>query len=296
MRSIRLLALASLFTAAAALHGCGGGGGGGGTAAPPPPGPVVPAVSERTTGLASPWGMAFLPDGRMVVTEKGGSMKLLSASGQVLGDIAGMPDVVTDGQGGLMDVALSPNYVNDKFAYITFSERDPNNSLRNGTAVARGILDADARTFTQLAVIYRQQPKVISTANFGSRIAFDPSGYIFVTLGERLLPSERGYAQDLSRGHGKVVRMTNDGAPAPGNPGWTAENPQPHIWSFGHRNPQGAAIHPQTGDLWISEHGPQGGDEINRVLPGRNYGWPLTSYGQEYGTLQFVGQIGRAHV
>ena len=279
------LHLAASFAAAFALHGCGGGGGGAAPAPAPAPAPsadVAVGVTERATGLSSPWGLAFLPDGRMLVTERGGRMKVLAASGAVQGEVSGVPPVVAQGQGGLLDVTLDPAHAGNRRIYFSYSERDGTNANMNGTAVARAVLDADARTLTDVTVIFRQLPKVASTSHFGSRLVFDRSGHLFVTLGERNI--EPQYAQDLTRGHGKVMRITTDGAPAPGNPAWTQAGAQPHIWSYGHRNPQGAALHPDTGELWTSEHGPQGGDEINRPLAGRNYGWPLASHGQQYGT------------
>jgi aldose sugar dehydrogenase len=258
---------------------------------PPPsaPGLVAVAVTEITTGLASPWSLAFLPDGRMLVTERPGRLRILSPTGQVLGAFTGVPAVLAEGQGGLLDIALDPAFAANRRIYFSFAERDSANSSLNGTAVARAVLNIDALTLSEVTVIYRQRPKVASSAHFGSRLVFDRFGQLFVTLGERLLDEQRVYAQDLSRGNGKVVRITTDGTAAPGNPGWQQPGAQPEIWSLGHRNPQGAALHPDTGELWISEHGPQGGDEINRVLPGRNYGWPLVSRGQEYGTTQPVG-------
>ena len=242
-----------------------------------------------TTGLTNPWGLAFLPDGRMLVTERPGTLKLLSAGGGIEGNISGVPAVLAEGQGGLLDVALDPAFATNRRIYLSYAERDPANPAVNGTAVARAVLDVATLSLSSVTVIYRQQPKVASTAHFGSRLVFDRTGALFVTMGERLLDSERGFAQDLTRGHGKIVRITTDGAPAPGNPVWTVAGAQPEIFSFGHRNPQGAALHPDTGELWSSEHGAQGGDEINRVLAGRNYGWPLSSFSQEYGTTTPVG-------
>jgi aldose sugar dehydrogenase len=277
--------LASILT----LQACGGGGGGDGGSPPGPPIAVGVAVTELNTSLSGPWGLAFLPDGRALVTEKGGRLKLLSVTGALQGEVTGLPAVVTDGQGGLLDVAIDPAFASNRRIYLSFSERDSGNASLNGTAVARAVIDLTTRSLSGLTVIYRQTPKVASSAHFGSRLVFDRNGYLFVTLGDRLLNSERGFAQDLTRGHGKVVRITADGGVAPGNPAWSTAGAQPEIWSLGHRNPQGAALHPDTGELWISEHGPQGGDEINRVLAGRNYGWPLVSRGQEYGTTTPVG-------
>ncbi|AEG92567.1 conserved hypothetical protein [Ramlibacter tataouinensis TTB310] len=246
-------------------------------------------MTTRATGLSSPWGMAFLLDGRLLVTERTGGLKLLSGEGSVLGNVGlALPNLVVEGQGGLMDVALDPAFASNGRVYLSFSERDPGNPALNGTAVARGELSADARTLSNVTVIYRQQPKVASTAHFGSRLVFDREGRLWVTLGDRRTNEQRGFAQDLTRGNGKVVRITTDGAPAPGNPTWPA-GALAETWSYGLRNPQGAAVHPATGDLWTSDHGPQGGDEINRTVAGANFGWPLASHGQEYGTTTPVG-------
>jgi glucose/arabinose dehydrogenase len=272
--------------------GCGGGGGGGGDAAPaivPATPEVNVAVTEVTAGLSHPWGMAFLPDGRMLVTERVGRLRILAAAGQVLGSVSGVPAVYAQGQGGLLDVVLDPGFAANRLIYFSYSERDSVDPSLNGTAVARAVLSVDALSLSDVTVIYRQRPKVASSAHFGSRLVFDRSGQLIVTLGERFTNEQRVFAQDLSRGNGKVVRITTDGAAAPGNLGWSQPGAQPEVWSLGHRNPQGAALHPDTGELWISDHGPQGGDEINRALPGRNYGWPLVSRGQEYGTTQPVG-------
>jgi aldose sugar dehydrogenase len=279
-----------------ALQACGGGGGSTTDTpvvpvAPPaePVGPEGVSVREMTTGLANPWSLAFLPDGRMLVTERRGTLKLLSAGGGVEGNISGVPAVLAQGQGGLLDVALDPAFATNRRLYLSYAESDPANPAVNGTAVARAVLDVATLSLSSVTVIYRQQPKVASFAHFGSRLVFDRTGALFVTMGERLFDNERGFAQDLTRGHGKIVRITTDGAPAPGNPVWSSAGAQPEIFSLGHRNPQGAALHPDTGELWSSEHGAQGGDEINRVLAGRNYGWPLSSFSQEYGTTTPVG-------
>ncbi|MGJ7507129.1 PQQ-dependent sugar dehydrogenase [Variovorax sp. GT1P44] len=312
----------------ALLAGCGGGGGGanvsvaafsvGATAiipspavpsaqpantpsTPPPATPGAPPaapmsfkVTEVATGLDTPWGLAFLPDKRMLITQRGGQLRLRNADGTPVNggadQISGVPSVAAVGQGGLLDVAVDPSFASNRRIYFSFAERDGANPNLNGTAVARAELDTASRSLGNVVVIYRQSPKVDSTAHFGSRLVFDRNGYLFVTMGERLLDTQRGFAQDLTRGNGKVVRITTDGAPAPGNPFASTPGVQPHIWSYGHRNPQGAALHPTTGDLWTSEHGPQGGDEVNLTLPGRNYGWPIISYGQEYGTLTQVGE------
>ncbi len=247
-------------------------------------------VAELNTTLNNPWGLAFLPDRRMLVTEKLGVLKVLSLDGSLQATISGMPVVNSSGQGGLLDVAVDPAYAINQRIYLSFSENDSSNSALSGTAVARARLDLARRQLTELTVIYRQSPKVSSSGHFGSRLVFDRNGHLFVTLGDRQSNDQRGFAQDLTRGNGKVVRITTEGSPAPGNPSFASAGAQSAIWSYGHRNPQGAALHPGTGDLWVSEHGPQGGDEINWVQAGRNYGWPIISYGQEYGTTQQVGE------
>ncbi len=281
----------------ATLLSCGGGGGSSGGGSAPPPGSVnTPAFVATTTpvtttqvatGLSNPWGLAFLPDGRMLITGRLGQLWLLSADGATRQTIAGLPAVTaTGGQGGLLDVVVDPAFATNRRIYLTFSEADSGNAALNGTAVARAELDLGAPSLVGLTVIYRQQPKVASSGHFGSRLVFDNAGLLFVTLGDRQNSDQRGFAQDLSRGNGKVVRITTDGQAAPGNP---FSGPSAAIWSYGHRNPQGAALHPATGELWTSEHGPQGGDEVNRTLAGLNYGWPVISHGQEYGTTTQVG-------
>jgi aldose sugar dehydrogenase len=252
--------------------------------------PVPLKVAELSTSLSNPWSLAFLPDGRMLVTERAGRLRLVGPQGAVLGAISGVPAVDSAGQGGLMDVVLDPAFASNQRIYFSFSESDTANASLNSTAVARARLDAAGLRLTELQVIYRQTPKVASTGHYGSRLVFDRNGYLFVTLGDRQIDSQRGFAQDLTRGNGKVVRITTDGAPAPGNPRFAGTpGAQAAIWSYGHRNPQGAALHPVTGQLWVNEHGAQGGDELNLSLAGYNYGWPLASYSQEYGTTTPVG-------
>jgi glucose/arabinose dehydrogenase len=248
---------------------------------------VTPVVS----GLQNPWSLAFLPDARMLVTGRMGKLWLLSADGLSVREIGGVPAVTaTSGQGGLLDVVLDPDFARNRYVYLSYAEADSGNPSLNGTAVARAELDLDAPSLLGLSVIYRQAPKVASAGHFGSRLVFGRDGHLFVTLGDRQSNDQRGFAQDLSRGNGKVVRILSGGGAAPGNPFAGTPGAQPEIWSYGHRNPQGAALHPVTGELWTSEHGPQGGDEVNRTLAGRNHGWPVISYGQEYGTTIPVGE------
>ena len=232
------------------------------------------SVTTVAAGLEHPWGMAFLPDGRMLVTLKGGSMVIVSANGSSTTPVTGVPAVNSSGQGGLLDVALDPDFSTTPWVYFSYSE---NGSGGSGTAVARAQLSGT--TLQNLEVIFRQSPKVSGDGHFGSRLVFRNDKTLFITLGERQQGSP---AQDLGQTLGKVVRINRNGSIPTDNPNLGA-GALPGIWSYGHRNPQGAALHPTTGELWISEHGPQGGDEINIALSGQNYGWPNVSYGCNYG-------------
>jgi glucose/arabinose dehydrogenase len=250
-------------------------------------------------GLDRPWGLAFLPDGRMLITLMAGEIRVFSAAGQPLGQLGRLPAVADEGQGGLLDITIDPDYPRQPWIYWTYAEPGTGQDAGlAGTALARGRLTdstdgSGGLRLGDIAVIYRQQPKVRGSGHFGSRLVFDREQRLFMTLGERqqdqpAAPDQR-FAQNLSVSLGKVVRLTRDGAPAPGNPIWPANAgqpaPLPEIWSLGHRNPQGAALHPLTGALWETEHGPQGGDELNVVKPGANHGWPVVSYGCPYGSL-----------
>lgn len=228
-------------------------------------------------GLAEPWGMTFLPDGRMLVTERPGRLRIVAADGQVSEPIAGVPDVYARGQGGLLDVTLGPDYVQTGWVYFSYAEPGEGGA---GTAVARGRLDLQALTLRDVEVLFRQQPKTSGGRHFGSRVLFSPSGKLFITVGER---GERQRAQDFTINRGQVIRLNPDGSIPDDNPFIGVEGRLPEVWSYGHRNPQGAAIHPTTGELWIHEHGAQGGDEINVPKAGRNYGWPVIAYGEHYG-------------
>ena len=264
------------FLACALLSACGGCGGGDPAAAPAQAGTTRTVTLNAS--LSSPWGLAFLPDGRMLVTQKGGTMVVLAAGGaSVQATLGGLPAVVSDGQGGLLDVALDPDFATDPWVYWTYSEPGTGTEAGlSGTAVARGRLVGDA--LQDVAVLYRQVPKVSGAGHFGSRLAFRADKTLFVTLGERQKGSP---AQDLATTLGKVIRIRRDGTIPSDNPGIAGARPE--IWSYGHRNPQGAAIRPGTDELWVTEHGPQGGDELNRIVPGGNFGWPLVSYGCNYG-------------
>ncbi|MBL8330176.1 MAG: PQQ-dependent sugar dehydrogenase [Rubrivivax sp.] len=260
---------------AALLVACGGGGSEG-PATPPPAGNPELRLTALGARLTSPWGLAVLPDGRLLVTQKGGSLVIVSADGAtVSAPLTGVPAVASAGQGGLLDVALDPDFATDPWVYWTYAE--PGSGGTAGTAVARGRLQGTA--LADVTVIFRQMPKVSGGNHFGARLAFGADRHLFVTLGERALGDP---AQEIGNHLGKVLRIRRDGSVPADNPAFGA-GAAPGLWSIGHRNPQGAAIHPTTGELWLTEHGPQGGDELNRVLPGRNYGWPLRSYGCNYG-------------
>lgn len=240
----------------------------------------APKLTTFASGLASPWGMAFLPDGRVIVTEKSGSVRTVSADGKTIGaPLSNAPAVVNAGQGGMLDVAVDPQFATNNFVYLAYSEPDPVGGSRTATAILRAKLQGNS--LVEGRVIFRMNEYVSSAGHFGSRIVFARDNTLFVTFGDRQSRSEREKAQDLSKHNGKVVRITRDGQPVPGS---AMAGAAAAIWSYGHRNPQGAAVHPSTGELWVSEHGPQGGDEINIARFGKNYGWPVISYGCEYGT------------
>jgi glucose/arabinose dehydrogenase len=264
-----------LFLALGSLVACGGGGSGDDNSIGVP---VEPLTIILNTSLIQPWGLAFLPDNRMLVTEKSGSLVILSSDGlTVQAEVSGLPLVESSGQGGLLDVVLDPDFTTDPWIYWSYSEPGTDTEVGLiGTAVARGRLEGNS--LQNVEVIYRQFPKVSGSGHFGSRLAFRDDKTLFVTLGER---QQRTPAQDLTTTLGKVVRINRDGTVPADNP--VIDGALPEIWSYGHRNPQGAAIRPGEDVLWISEHGPQGGDELNQVIAGGNYGWPLVSYGCNYG-------------
>jgi aldose sugar dehydrogenase len=231
-------------------------------------------VETVAKGLDHPWGLAFLPDGEMLVTEKHGTLRRVAKDGTVSKPLSGVPKVVAMGQGGLLDVALDPDFSSNRLVYLTYSEPGERGA---STAVARGKLGESG--LDDVEVIFRQEPKVQGGNHFGSRLAFAPDGTLFVTLGERF---QFDPAQDLTNDLGKIVRINPDGSIPNDNPFVGKENARPEIWSYGHRNPQGAAIHPETGKLWETEFGPRGGDELNIPKAGSNYGWPVVSWGMHY--------------
>src|SRR5262245_20981000 len=243
----------------------------------PTPASVKGVVDVQTIakGLEHPWSLAFLPDKRMLVTERPGRLRVVGPDSRVSEPLTGVPQVYASGQGGLLDVALSPTFDQDRLVYLSFAESGEGGA---GTAVARGRLGERGLENTQ--VIWRQQPKVSGSNHWGSRIVFRPDGTLFVTLGERFNHSER--AQDLSATLGKIVRINPDGSAPPDNPFVNRAGALAEIWSYGHRNVQAATLHPETGQLWTVEHGARGGDELNHPEPGKNYGWPVISYGVEY--------------
>ena len=241
-----------------------------------PSGETRVEVTTIAKGLEHPWSLAFLPDGRMLVTERPGRLRYVTREGALSEPVSGLPRVDAAGQGGLLDVVLDPQFATNSTVYLSYAE--PGDDGTNGTAVARARLAAGA--LTDVKVIFRQQPKFKSNHHFGSRLVFARDGNLFVTTGER--NSQRDKAQDLGTHLGKVLRITPDGAVPPGNPFAGRSDALPEIWSYGHRNLQGAALHPGTGELWTHEHGPRGGDEINIARAGRKCGWPVITYGREY--------------
>ncbi|MGL4239794.1 MAG: PQQ-dependent sugar dehydrogenase [Beijerinckiaceae bacterium] len=238
-------------------------------------GPVV--LETVAKGLEHPWALAFLPDGRMLVTERPGRMRIVDATGTVSAPLSGVPAVAVRNQGGLLDVALDPDFAANRHVYVTFAEPREGG---NGTSVARMVLNAEATGFANATVIFRQEPTYNGGHHFGSRIVFDRTGALFVALGDRY--NLKDQAQNRANTVGKVVRIRADGSIPPDNPGHRREGWHAAVWSMGHRNIQGAALHPATGKLWTAEHGARGGDEINIPEAGRNYGWPVITYGRDY--------------
>jgi len=273
-----------------ALSACGGGSGGGRDAEPAPAQPSEPAqpatfqTETVIAGLDHPWSAVFLPDGRMLVTERPGRLNLIDPATAQRVQVSGVPAVVAVGQGGLLGVALHPRFADNGWVYLSYSAQGSDGV---GTQLGRGRLEGN--TLTDFQVLFRATPYGASGEHFGGRIVFDGQGYLFLGLGER---GERDRAQDLRDHNGKLIRLTADGDIPDDNPFANRSDAQGAIYSYGHRNVQGLAVHPGTGRVWLHEHGPQGGDEINLPEPGRNYGWPIITYGEEYGG----GEIGPTHM
>ncbi|WP_299480258.1 PQQ-dependent sugar dehydrogenase [uncultured Roseibium sp.] len=248
------------------------------------PAALAPAAAQTsvsletvTDGLSYPWGVAFLPDGGYLVTERDGLLKYVSGDG-AQSVVAGTPEVFAQGQGGMLDIALSPDFESDQTVFLTFSQGSPEGA---GTSLFRAKLSAagDGYRLDDGKTIFRANNKAYGGRHFGSRLAFAPDGSLFMTLGDR---GDGPRSQDTLDHTGSVLRLTADGEPVPGNPFESSEDHKPEIWSIGHRNPQSAAINPSTGVLWTVEHGARGGDEINIPEAGKNYGWPVISYGRHY--------------
>ena len=231
-------------------------------------------VERVFEGFERPWSLAFLPDGRMLVTERPGRLNLLNPANGSRAAVRGVPQVAAFGQGGLLDVALHPDFKSSPFVYLSYSASGEGGYT---THVGRGQLEGnELRNFQ---VLFVARPYIGGGQHFGSRLVFDRDGHLFITIGDR---GQRHNAQKLDNYHGKLVRLTADGKPPPDNPFVKREGALPGIWTYGHRNAQGLTLHPETGVLWLHEHGPRGGDELNLPKPGRNYGWPEATFGREY--------------
>lgn len=233
-------------------------------------------VTTVAEGLEYPWGMDFLPNDMMIVTERAGRVRTVSNQGQLSAPLKGVPKVVNNGQGGMLDVTLDPEFAKNNLIYVSYSEPGKGGS---GTAVARAKLDIEHNRLEDLQVIFRQHPKSHGPHHYGSRLVFARDGTLFITIGER---GELDRAQDFSINRGQVIRIHSDGSIPDDNPFIGRKGYRPEVWSYGHRNPQGAALHPLTSNLWTVEHGARGGDEVNIPKPGKNYGWPTIAYGKHY--------------
>ncbi len=252
-------------------------------------GPAVD-VSVVARGIEKPWAVEPLPDGSFLVTEKAGRLRVVSRTGQIGAPIAGVPEVDARGQGGLLDVALSPNFARDRVVFWSFTEPRQGG---NGTSVARGTLSPDRTRLADVRVILRTQPTYANNMHYGSRLAFGPDGMLYVTMGERSDRATRPQSQALDSHLGKTLRIRPEGGAAPGNPYLGRAGALPEIYAIGHRNVQSAAFDPR-GQLWTVEHGTRGGDELNRVQAGKNYGWPVVAYGIEYRGGPITSALGTA--
>jgi len=259
-------------------------------AAPPAISATEAVVEELARGLDHPWALAFLPGSeRILITERSGNLRIWSPNAGLSAPLNGVPDVFARGQGGLLDVALSPDFSQDRLVYLSYAEAGDGKS---GTAVGRGTLSHDARSLENFSLIFRQTPKLSTGYHYGSRLVFDRDGYLFIALGEN---NQRPTAQELDKLQGKIVRLKPDGSVPESNPFVGRTDVRPEIWSYGHRNPQGMALNPWTGAIWMHEHGPRGGDEINLPEPGKNYGWPLATHGINYSGLRIPESQGTSH-
>ena len=230
-------------------------------------------------GLQHPWALAFLPNQQgILITERPGNLRVVSPAGKLSAPLSGVPQVWAKGQGGLLDVVLSPSFAEDRLVYVSYAEGGGEDG-KAGTTVGRGRLSDDLTRLSNFEVIFRQEPKLSTGNHFGSRLVFDRDGYLFIALGEN---NQRPTSQDLDKLQGKVVRIYPDGRVPADNPFVGQDGVRPEIWSYGHRNQQGATLNPWTGTLWSHEHGPKGGDEINLIERGKNYGWPLATHGIDY--------------
>ena len=236
-------------------------------------------VEKIAENLGAPFALVTMPGGRLMVTLKSGYMEIHDADGKLIKKITGFPAVVFKGQGGLLDMAFDPDFDSNKMIYWSYSENYQNGSL---TAVAKGKLNEDAGKVENVSVIFRATPATDGNLQYGSRLVFDKDGNLFVSIGEKSTTQNRVQAQQLNSYLGKIVKITKDGKPASGDPFLNQSGALPAIYSYGHRNPDGLDIDPATGELWESEFGPRGGDEINLIQPGKNYGWPVITYGREY--------------
>jgi glucose/arabinose dehydrogenase len=240
-------------------------------------------------GLDTPWGLAFLPNGKMLVTERPGRLRVVTADGKLSEPVAGLPAVDARGQGGLLDVAIDPNFASNSYIYWSYAE--PGDGMNN-TAVARGkLVDGAAPRVDEAKVIYSQRPQLNSRAHFGSRLVFGRDGTLFITQGDRSITEGRMQSQRMDGLIGKIVRINTDGSIPRDNPFVGKEGVRPEIWSIGHRNIQAATLHPTTGELWEVEHGTRGGDELNIARKGKDYGWPTIAYGIEYRGAPITGGI-----
>lgn len=248
-------------------------------------------LTEVVGGLEHPWALAFLPEGQgYLISERPGRLRLLDAQGRLHPPLGGVPAVFARGQGGLLDIALSPGFATDRLVYLSYAEAD-DEGQRAGTAVGRGRLKEDLSALEGFRVIFRQLPKLSEGIHFGSRMAFGADGQLYVSLGEN---NQRATAQQLDKLQGKLVRLQPGGGVPADNPFVGREGVRPEIWSYGHRNPQGLALNPWSGRLWLHEHGPRGGDEINIPRAGRNYGWPKATHGINYSFLPIPEAEGAA--